>query len=346
MGSRFLGEPPIIPIPGSKGFRMHIGGNITNSVVFIGFEDDRSPSGIECLGTGFLVGYDDVGYLVTARHVAKLIDGSPFAVRLNRVGEDKSDLIRGDLLRWDYHPDPTVDLAVIELTATREIGFKAIYLHKQMLMDEDTKRRHPFDVGDLCYTCGLFHFVSGKNRNLPLVYSGNIALMPSRDETIPIGTESGGIDNVEAYLIESGAIKGASGSPVFVRPSFSITEIPPSLGMPSPIVAESDFYLLGIYVGAWFLPADAALRMAVRAREQDIVPVGLGIVVPSEKLIELLEGEPVRRPRNEKLRLRSASQTALPVTVGADAAASGNPSHREDFTALLNAAAKTKPRGD
>jgi hypothetical protein len=338
----FLGKPPIVPIPGCKGFRMNIGGHMVNTVVFIGHEDHTAPGGIKCFGTGFLLGYESKGYLVTAAHVARQIDGVPFAIRMNRVFEPISDLVAADQIEWHYHLDKAVDIALIEFTATRELGFSPLYIHQDKLIPKDPSKPPFFDIGDLCYTVGMFHFLSGRNRNLPLVYTGNIALMADAHETVQIGNDNGGIDQIEAYLIQSGAIKGASGSPVFVWSSMALQSIVEP-HFPVPRVAHDNTFLLGVYTGAWFMPPDSIVRQAVQARERDVVPVGLGVVVPSYKILEILESDPVKKERNKMLRDHAAQQTAIRPEISP---VDKNPNHREDFTSLLNAAAKKKPQDD
>ena len=47
-------------------------------VAFFGFEDNSpGKGGINCVGTGFFVTYKNGGYLVTAKHVARELQGAP-----------------------------------------------------------------------------------------------------------------------------------------------------------------------------------------------------------------------------------------------------------------------------
>ena len=63
---------------------MHMGNVVHDAIVFVGWEDHSAPSGIKCAGTAFLLAYDNGAYLVTASHVAKLLEGAPFVLRVNR----------------------------------------------------------------------------------------------------------------------------------------------------------------------------------------------------------------------------------------------------------------------
>ena len=100
-------------------------------------------------------------------------------------------------------------------------------------------------------------------------------------------------DYVEAYLVEGHATDGASGSPVFVRSSFRF-EVSDADTI---IVPKHRIRLLGLLQSGWFLPPDDAVRANVMANQRAVAPVGIEVVVPAEKIIELLESEPLREQR-------------------------------------------------
>jgi hypothetical protein len=282
----WLGDPPRVEIPGAKGFSMFVGDSIQDVIAFLGWRDPALPGGIKCQGTGFLFLYDGQGYIVTVRHVAEKLGSDPFVVRVNKY-RGPAQLIDADNVKWFYPVDAMIDLAVTPANFDGPLYFP----HDKVLSQE---RNGPVDIGDICYTAGLFHFISGHTRNLPFLFTGHIALMPPPGEKIPVGNDRGGIDLVEGYLIENNAINGASGSPVFVRPSTALT----MGGTPLNVMAGStDIFLLGIYQAAWFLPPDAILREGVKARVSDVVPVGIGVVVPIHKLVELLETDELKEMR-------------------------------------------------
>jgi hypothetical protein len=173
----FLGDPPKVWLPG--GFRMHVGSGVHDTVAFLGFEDPNAPGGIKCEGTGFFLLYADNGYLVTARHVAEIFNNDPFVIRVNRH-DGGAQLIHQDQSQWYHHPDPAVDLSLIPLEFRTGTGLKCKYLPEHFLLSEERIKEHYIDVGDACYTVGLFHFIYGQQSNFPLVFTGNIALMPPR----------------------------------------------------------------------------------------------------------------------------------------------------------------------
>ena len=57
-----------------------------------------------------------------------------------------------------------------------------------------------------------------------------------------------------------------------------------------PMWVEGRVRLLGMLQGAWFKPPDAALATGHKAMQNHVVPVGIDVVVPAYKIIELLEG--------------------------------------------------------
>ena len=63
---------------------MRISDDLRKSVVFFGYEDALKPSGITGVGTGFMLAHDEVGYLVTVKHLSQMLGADPFLLRLNR----------------------------------------------------------------------------------------------------------------------------------------------------------------------------------------------------------------------------------------------------------------------
>jgi len=346
----FLGQPPRIAVPGIEGAYVHVGSTINNTVVFLGYADKLAPGGIRCIGTGFLIGKGNVGYLCTVRHVAIQLDNVPFVIRLNRK-DGRAELIQVDNRRWTYPSDPTVDLAAMLFHLNTESIYDISYITEPSFLDEKFVLSHEVDVGEICYTVGLFRFIYGDQKNFPLVHSGNIALMPPPGERIPIWDSTLNTKQmVEGYLIESRAIDGASGSPVFVRrtfrpdpniPEFQFRNRPGDVPI-NPILAESRVHLLGVFQGAWFAPPDPNLPIQSRAKGGNIVPVGVGIVIPNSKILDLLEDPFLKKYRTDKARQEAATQLAVSQAPEPPTKAD-NPQHKEAFMRLVSEAAK-KPR--
>jgi hypothetical protein len=329
----------------SPGFSMRIDDDLKKTVLFFGLEDNTpGKGGINCVGTGFLLGYDggNGAYLVTAKHLAHGLGGNPFLVRVN-TKDGGSENIPVDNIRWYEHPDPNVDVAVLPLHLGMNSNYDALYLPQLMLASDGLVYHETIKtvgVGDLTFTIGLFRLMSGERRNLPIVHSGSIAMMP-RDELIPVRDwrPPGKRIFVEGYLVETNALEGLSGSPVFMRPTASFSWLPANI-VPDPrilppmtraLAAREDIKLLGLWQASWDAPPDEVMvGRGVR------VPVGMGIVVPAQKIIDTLEQEELVEMRNDSKARREAEapaatpDAAIPMTGGSSALETGldeNPAH-------------------
>jgi len=103
-----------------------------------------------------------------------------------------------------------VDAAVTLFSPTilRELDVSHIPIG--LFADEKTIAHHKLGVGDEVFATGLFTEVTETTRNIPIVRTGTVAMIPG--EKIPFGKNL-----IEAYLVELRSIGGLSGSPVFVR---------------------------------------------------------------------------------------------------------------------------------
>jgi hypothetical protein len=357
-----LGPDCHMPLPGCPGFSVRISESIRKAVVFFGYPDGRG--GITCIGTGFLVGYDQTGYLVTAKHLCHQLGTDPFIIRINKR-DGTSENIFGDGIKWVDHPDPTVDVSVIPfgVAAFEQFDVKFINLDASDVKNPNAPpgyRIVPSDnvgIGALTYTVGLFRLLSGKQRNLPIVHSGSVAMLPS-DELIPLKdwTDPEGKRTifVDGYLVGSHGLSGLSGSPVFVRPEYDV-DLNGLFPRPAEIserefkfvAPRSSLRLLGLWQGSWDAPPDEV--MTTQTGRGVTVSVGVGIVVPSERIVEVLDMPELKGPRDEYLASVAAnpqSAAVSPAAASAPPASDANPTHREDFMRLVGAAARKPPQAD
>jgi hypothetical protein len=252
----------------------------------------------------------------------------------------------GGAVSWYMPKDESIDLALIPFAATNEMGFESAYMEEAGILTDAIMKSRNVGVGDLCYAAGLFRYVTGSERNLATVFSGNIALMTTSE--IPIWNPyKKRVEHVEGLLVQGQGMQGASGSPVLVRPTVQIAG---AMGDGEPISAFmplNELRLLGVLQGAWFLPPDANLRAEMNAQPGDTVPAGMQIVVPASKLIDLLEREDLVEMRRKNPPVTVAKMTVAPIAQKAENPTSDeNPQHKEDFTRLVSAASQPKPKGD
>jgi hypothetical protein len=352
------------PVHVGGGFVVRFNRNAKKCVVFLGFPDhEAGPTAIRCVGTGFLLLYEGGFYLVTAGHVAHDLGDTGCIARINKK-DGTSGPVEGDFVRWTYHPNyPNVDVAVVPFGVSAEWGFDFLYLDQQLLIDANKENDEWLEVGDLCYTVGLFRVLAGEERNLPVVHTGHLARLPGEEE-IPIRDPNvpGGRLMVDGYLVEAQTLSGLSGAPVFIRRSIRLAmhaspDAKPGTPETLELVAYKDeVALLGIWQAAWEAPAGEVV--AVDRGQQLTVPVGMGVVVPAARIVEILELPHLKEPRDAARKRRDLENAAMPQSTGvgasekpttrpveAEANPAENPAHREDFNRLVGAASKSKPKG-
>ena len=324
--------------------------DIRKCVVFIGVAGHRGAADIEPLGSGFFVDTcePDGVYLVTARHVIQALIDAPFCIRFNnRSGEGQIEHV--DEADWIFHPtDNTVDVAILRLGIPLWADCIPIAAGGRipMLLREDRFKAKEFGPGDLVYTVGLWKFLHGKKRNLPFVHVGHIGMIPE-DERVPVkgwAPEHNEVEFVEAYLVQGEPLNGASGSPVFVRRSIRNPSIKDAEWKLEAWVHGS-VWLLGLLSDIFTDDVDDYIRLS---KNDKIVSKGINVVVPSMKIHEVL-GQPKlvkQRRLAAENKLISEGRVASKASLAAHQSSDVNPTHREDFTSLLSAAAKTPPQGE
>lgn len=343
------------------GFSVLIQDDLRRCVVFIGTKGDAKRGGIECCGTGFLLEYKTMGYLVTAQHVAVGLGDDPYLIRLNKLNGEEADNISIDPLtdgvRWYVKPDdPDLDLAVMPfMYGLAAGGYEGLFVPQKLITGEVPGRDEILGIGDTCYTIGLFQLFAGTKRNLPVVHRGSIALMagqepvPVEDWHAPRG--SGKTRHVNCHLVETQSLQGLSGAPVFSRASFDIDLPVDGTNERATVrVAKRDMCLFGIWQGSWDAPPGQVF--SVPHRQGTRVPVGMGCVVPARKLIDLLESDDLRTHREEAMRKKNTESVASLDSVprkpdtNSSAAERDDPHHFSagdaelDYTAMNAQAAK------
>jgi hypothetical protein len=247
-------------------------------------------------------------YLVTARHVAVPL-GTHFLIGYNKQGGG-SDIDLIENAKWTFHTDPMVDIAVLQCgypewadcipipgrmlsrPTVDDVRYSTIK-DGEVIFGDPT-----LGVGDIAYVVGHFHLMQGKKTNLPVVHTGHIALLPE-DEKIPAWDEpTRSRQEVEGYLVEAHGLDGLSGAPVFARTSAPVSATyfhigPPLQGgikLQHPIVGRLHSWtvLLGLWMAAWKAEPSTELATEIDVSGDTKVPLGMGIVVPANKIAETL----------------------------------------------------------
>jgi len=308
---------------------VRISENGRRTVVFFGGPSPRSGE-IKYGGTGFLIVYRENGhafpYLVTAAHVAKRVQPTGGVVIRVNDKEGGSMPLEVDGVTWAYHPDKNVDVAVT-LAYLDPQDFDVAFYN---LADCVQRAASPFRVqcGDPICIVGLFHLHSGSSRNAPIVHSGNIALLPDPREPIPVRDRTTGeLLKMEAYLVEAQTLEGLSGAPVFQREMAALRQFPEHNG--GPVMVATGLQLLGVYSGAWEGEPSAAIVSDRNCGPDKRIPVGMGIVVPSEKILELVKDHPELRKRRAGIREEKSALDRNAVTDSGPPASDAKPQSKD-----------------
>jgi hypothetical protein len=249
---------------------------------------DLSRESFDPQATGFFVAIPSkvlpgkVSYVcfVTARHVVEPLIGRSVVFTANRKGGG-IDTFRGIPPGFIFHPDPAVDLAVIPADVPRELDISPISIKD--FVDRDLMFRKDLGVGDDVFITGLFTHAPGVTRNTPIVRHGNLAMIPEG----PIQTEMG---FAETYLIEARSIGRLSGSPVFIRRTVGGRMFDEQMQDYTQEIygVSGEFYLLGMAQGHWDIRESEINEPSFIHDRQRGVNMGIAMVVPAHKIMEIL----------------------------------------------------------
>lgn len=308
--------------------------DLRKCVAFVGDMTPRDDGAEEFSagGAAFFVGYDGVCYLVTARHVAEALPPL-FSLRAtNNKNEDV--LLNGCDAKWFYHPDPNVDVAIV-VGIPKDVPA----IPPELIMNEEKIREKNICLGDEAYIIGLYRLLKQEKKNVPVVHSGNISLMPGEARIPQRDRTNNKLIHVDGFLIEAQTLEGLSGSPVFARHAWAWRQGDETAFM------FSDPYLIGLWSGAWDAPPGSVLSL--ERPEAKRVPVGMGIAVSSQRLFELLEHDEVVAHRiRRKAEEMEISQDYLALRQLVERVKDENFQHKEDFSRLLGAAVKKPQQGE
>jgi hypothetical protein len=265
---------------------MQIPEEIRKCVAFLGYP---MADGSERLrGTAFFVSRDIGGrtftYAVTAKHVIDKIKNlgiNEVILKLNRTG-GAALANRVPLANWHFHPsDKSVDVAVLRVVLPDALDYRTFPIIGAAT--SDVIKAHNIGIGEEVFLTGLFSPHVETERNVPIVRAGVIAAMPEERISTKIG-------KIDAYLIEARSIGGLSGSPVFVY-------LPEARG--GRLTRGPIYFLLGIVHGH-FDSEELKKDVIEDAFPEETINMGIAIVVPIEKVIEVLD-QPKLRDEDGKI---------------------------------------------
>lgn len=245
----------------------------------------------DLLGTAFCVGIpvpnEPMGtvwnYIVTARHI---VQGMPSPIiRANSVSGEAIRIPTSN--NWWYSNNPTADVAAAFLP--EEPDFKPTVVRPDQIADDEFLAKRDVGPGDEVVFTGLFQGAAGESRNLPIVRFGHIARM--NEELSQTMNPSGGIEDIDAIMVEARSWGGHSGSPAIVL--FPLTRWLNGITYEELPVEEPrrSWALLGLVSSHWDLPRPIRMKNAPRGRDPEReawVNTGIALVVPGQHILDLL----------------------------------------------------------
>jgi len=267
---------------------MRVADEIIKSVGFV----SRDTEPLRYAGTAFVVQVpcgENSGLLhvVTAKHVADVV-GADFVIGFN--GKDGEPLfVKNGGVPWYLHPtEPdSVDLAVIPFASSRIREYDISPIPVEILVDEARINEYDIGLGDEIFSVGLFTRYFGRTTLIPIVRTGNIAMMPN--EPVPLGR----FGLSEAYLAEGRSIGGLSGSPVFCRNTVKMPGLNEQ-GQRKHVAGVGQIHLLGLVHGHWDLPMNFS-----ESEKLEAVNMGVSIVIPAKKILDVLYSPALVHARNQ-----------------------------------------------
>ncbi len=262
-----------------KDIKMRIPDQLIKCVGFVSRNEDPLQFGGTAFVVGVRVGSNKVGYLhlVTAKHVAEAIEPGEFVIAMN--GKDGSPLfLKSGEVHWWYHPtEPdSVDVAVIPFASERLREYDIEWIPEDVFATDKRIADFGIGLGDEIVIVGLFTRFCGSSHLIPLVRTGNIAMMPK--DKLPLSQ----FGDIDAYLAEGRSIGGLSGSPVFVRSTVHMP-VQSKAGELSHISGLGPLHFLGLIHGHWDLPNTFSA-----VEQAEAVNMGVSIIIPAKKVLEVL----------------------------------------------------------
>jgi hypothetical protein len=314
---------------------MQIPGQVRNCVAFVYFNPqgsgERKP-----IGTAFFLGVDGFLYCVTAKHlidkVEQLSSDRKLLLRMN-MRSGGSDIIETNVADWRVHPiDETVDVAALYVDGLAEFAEAAFEHFEASEMLTDGLRMKLNDrLGEEVFLTGMFFHHMGEHRMLPVIRTGVIAAERDPNELVWDDELKAKID---VYLIETRSIGGLSGSPVFFYPGThrwlrKPDDSPPAFATEQHPAA----YWLGLIHGHWRQFAGETANIEMNS--------GMAMVVPAEKVIEVLKGDDFEKQRAQAriARRNQYGQVALDALPHQESESSEG-----DFDSALRKVSKREPK--
>ena len=237
-------------------------------------------------GTGFLIQAQlsntpdsSLVLLVSNKHV--LETSKSIAINYHRSDAERNPVLGsfitrniGDISDVYYpHPDPSIDLACVNLSADYDSMYPDIHgkpIKTELLSTFDDNL---LNIGQRLYYVGYPEGRFDITNNLPIMRTGSIASHPRVE-----------YNGKPQFLIDSNVFKGSSGSPVFIN----VRDVALSDGLQVQDVYES--LLIGVITETMTYRNKVVSAYSVRDQDEQFVEeiLGIGLVYKSTVLLDLI----------------------------------------------------------
>ena len=245
-------------------------------------------------------------YAVTAAHVIRALPQG-IDIRVNRLNGNGTQRIKTARRGWTIHRSTDVAILQMPLPADADcIAFPA-----RSAVNDDLFQSGLAGPGDDVILAGLFSHQAGKFQNTPVVRGGILAALPGED----IKTRDYGA--WPAYLIEARSTPGMSGLPAFLNitgyrrvasPLAAMAGRPPEelYDKGRDALWRGGTYLLGVGHGHF---NDIRHRRRPRTSMIDKINTGIGIVIPFERVMDLIQSAEEKDMRRKDIEKRDNTKS-------------------------------------
>ncbi|MFA6561799.1 MAG: hypothetical protein WCV00_07800 [Verrucomicrobiia bacterium] len=329
---------------------------IKKCVVFLGTESNSGQQ-LEFRATGFLVRIEDpqpdgpryFNYLVTAKHVAKQLEGKNFAVRVN-TRDGKSMLVHSDgggaNTKWFFHPtDAFADVAVFPWVSSDAFNADYVELLTAMFWDDfddnflwdALNQNAPEVIWPIIPT--VKGIVRGNASPLPTTVPEVLTArsgIPAIHEVMGIGDE---VCIVGLFSYHKGTSKN---HPILRTGNIAMMPDEPIQTSEGPMEAyliearsigglsgspvfvriecqradktmQHTWAFLGLIHGHWVTPTENINDMTEQdAKGKMSLNTGIAIVTPGLKLLDILYGEELKSMRRARIEAEQESNLPIP----------------------------------
>jgi hypothetical protein len=317
VGTQNTVESPDIELIG-VGDAVRIPEETLNSVGYICELTSRDGDNVfgDPYATGFFVSVpcealagNEMYYFVTAKHVAHDLKDRETYFSVNRKGGGTTHQVPRLEAAWYLHPtDQNADVAVIQVALSAVLHDLSLVPIASFGMPQRLKELN-IGIGDEVHSIGLFSPFPGQDKNVPIVRFGNISMMPAETMQTELG-------HTEMYLIEARSIGGMSGSPVFVRPTLSLS-VPrrAGAGVMAGFIPGTGETLLGMAHGHWDIREEDINKPSFTHDSKRGVNYGVALVVPAFKIYETIyQPGLVAMRRNMEMDFMKKQKRTVPTT--------------------------------